>query len=90
MNGAAIVSPPCKTSPQTKRVTRFDAEIVGDHCLNSTISALRKYGVDIERRQTTRPTRFGKDARCCEYWLTPDNYDVAERMLEAKRKGVSA
>jgi len=52
-------------------VTRFDAELVGDHCLHSTISDIQKYhGIRVERNYTKRPGQFG-EIRCCEYWLKP-------------------
>ncbi|MDB4224948.1 hypothetical protein N9850_14380 [Granulosicoccus sp.] len=52
-------------------VTRFDAEMIGDHVLNSTIPQIEKYDrLRIERIWTIRNSRFGKPVRCCEYWLS--------------------
>ena len=59
------------------KVTRFDAEWIGDHCFNSTISEITNIDrIIVDRIPTKRPTRFGKSADCKEYWLQ-------ERALEA-------
>ena len=41
-------------------LTRFDAEQLGDHCLNSTISGLSKqHDLELLRRWVKVPNRFG-------------------------------
>lgn len=39
-------------------LNRFEAECVGDHCLNSTVAALRQDGFVIHDEWETIPTRF--------------------------------
>ncbi|AGR72377.1 hypothetical protein GSH05_32260 [Burkholderia pseudomallei] len=51
-------------------LNRFDAERLGDHCLNTTISTLRGEGWLIAGEWETIPTRFGKTARVLRYRLT--------------------
>lgn len=51
-------------------LNRFDAEHMGDHCLNTTISTLRGEGWLIAGEWETVPTRFGKTARVLRYRLT--------------------
>lgn len=50
-----------------RTLNRFDAEVVGDHCLNSTVSALRADGNLINGQWERVPTRFGKKARVLRY-----------------------
>ncbi len=53
-----------------RTITRFDAERIGEHCLNTTVSVITsKDRVIVNRRETKRPTRFGKPTDCKEYWL---------------------
>ncbi|MCR9258328.1 MAG: helix-turn-helix domain-containing protein [Pseudomonadaceae bacterium] len=69
---------PHNTKPRTKTHTiltalqrgslnRFEAERIGDHALNSTVSALRKKGHNISSEWETVPTRFGKPTRLKRY-----------------------
>ncbi len=52
------------------KVTRFDAEYIGDHCLNSTVSDIEHIDcVKVSRQWTKRPTRFGRPVDCSEYWI---------------------
>ena len=52
------------------RVTRFDAERIGDHCLNTTVSEIGRHeGIKISRAKTRRLTRFGGETYCKEYWV---------------------
>jgi hypothetical protein len=53
-------------------LNRFDAERLGDHCLNSTIAELRAKGVVILALWEEVPTRFGRDVWVKRYWA----YDV--------------
>jgi len=50
-----------------RSLNRFDAEILGDHALNSTIARLRGEGVLIVDEWEQVPTRFGKQARVKRY-----------------------
>ncbi|MDW9254401.1 helix-turn-helix domain protein [Burkholderia thailandensis] len=51
-------------------LNRFEAERMGDHCLNTTISTLRGEGWLIAGEWETVPTQFGKMARVLRYRLT--------------------
>lgn len=63
-------------------VTRFDAEHAGDHCLNTTISEIGNIdGFIVSRRDTKRPTRFGKDTDCKEYWLEQSQIEAVDSFL---------
>ena len=50
-----------------RTLNRFEAEVVGDHCLNSTVSILRAYGYLIDGQWEQVQTRFGKKARVLRY-----------------------
>lgn len=50
-----------------RSLNRFEAERIGDHALNSTISVLRAEGHNIIDRWEEVPTRFGKTARVKRY-----------------------
>ena len=64
------------------KVTRFDAEWFGDHCLNTTVSEIgRLDGIHISRNETKRPTRFGKQTDCKEYYLNESQLHKAESYL---------
>lgn len=52
------------------RLTRFDAEKIGDHAFNSTVAALGAMGVSIAREPITIQGRFGP-IHCKRYWLEP-------------------
>jgi hypothetical protein len=50
-------------------LNRFEAERLGDHCLNSTIAKLRECGIAIHSAWETVPSRFSKrGARVLRYW----------------------
>jgi len=69
-------------SKQSRPITRFDVEAIGDHCLNTTISEIGRIdGIKVERRDVKRPTRFGKDTDCKEYWLESKQIGQAENIL---------
>ncbi|XOV81652.1 MAG: helix-turn-helix domain-containing protein [bacterium] len=48
-------------------LNRFEAERLGDHCLPSSISALRMKGYNVMAEWETVPTRFGKPCRVKRY-----------------------
>lgn len=50
-----------------RSLNRFEAERIGDHCLHSTVAALRSEGYNILDRWEEVPTRFGKSARVKRY-----------------------
>lgn len=73
-NKAALLSKPAQDFLQTNHTTkidrvlaalkmpgglnRFQAERIGDHCLNSTVAALREDGFDIHDEWEVVPTRY--------------------------------
>ena len=72
------------------RVTRFDSERVGDHCLPTTISELQSLeGIAVSREMTKRPTRFGKPISCAQYWLDRENIGKAQKLLAHQLGGDS-
>ena len=54
---------------QKRSLNRFEAERYGDHCLNSTISSLRKDGYIIYGVMEKVPNRFGTMTRVMRYFL---------------------
>lgn len=53
-------------------LNRFEAERLGDHCLNSTIAIIRQmYGDKLIQRREIVPSRFtDKGVHVNRYWLT--------------------
>ena len=52
-------------------LNRFEAERLGDHCLNSTIAELRADGCVIHSEWEVVPTRFNpRGVRVLRYWMT--------------------
>lgn len=58
-----------------KGLNRFEAERIGDHCLNSTVAVIREqYGNRLIQRWETVPNRFSdKGVRVLRYWIVGDN-----------------
>lgn len=52
-----------------RSLNRFEAEHMGDHCLPSTISELRKEGHVIHAADEQVMTRFGRHVRVKRYYL---------------------
>ena len=63
-----------------RKMTRFDAEPLGDHCLPSTVSGLERFGITISRRTVRIEGRHGT-FHCAEYWLEDDERQRARIML---------
>lgn len=60
----------------------FEAEPLGDHCLNSTVSALANYcGLEFHRQWETVPTRFGVSVRVIRYSLADSSMEAAHAIL---------
>ncbi len=83
-----------KTFPQTKiarvlaylisgaSLNRFEAEHMGDHCLNSTIAVLaNKYGLQFQRPRERVPNRFGTLTGVIRYTLPANQHDRAMSVL---------
>ncbi|MDO8402624.1 MAG: hypothetical protein Q7T27_03920 [Pseudomonas sp.] len=61
---------------------RFEAEDLGDHCLNTTISTLaNRYGLFIERHFERVPNRWGKPCRVKRYSLPFSERENARKVL---------
>lgn len=52
-----------------RSLNRFEAEGYGDHCLHSTISALKAEGHIFDSRPEKVPTRFGRPVQVKRYFL---------------------
>jgi len=73
-------------------LNRFEAERLGDHCLNSTISDLaNEYSLNVLRRPEKVPNNWGAPCRAVRYSLPHSERDRAELVLEhlqrTKREG---
>lgn len=63
-------------------LTRFEAEKIGDHALNTTISIIGGKGIDVSREPIVLEGRYGT-IHCKRYWLEPDERASAQRLLGA-------
>jgi hypothetical protein len=63
-------------------LNRFEAEVLGDHCLNSTISELaNRHGLAFKRLPERVPNRWGKPCRVIRYGLSPSEVEKARKVL---------
>ena len=70
-----------------KRLHRFQAERMGDHTLNSSVSYIQKsYGLLFKRRRVDVPNRFGSTTSVCEYWLDEAGQELAKNLLPPNKK----
>ena len=54
-----------------KSLNRFEAEKLGDHCLNSTVYSLcQDYGLQIPRKYEKVTNRFGGTSKVKRYWFS--------------------
>lgn len=68
-------------------LNRFDAERIGDHCLNTTISVLaNNYALLIVRTPEKVPNRFGRKTRVNRYSLPYSEYERAAKLLQVLTK----
>lgn len=71
-------------------LNRFEAERIGDHCLNSTIAQLRGKGVQLVDEWEKVPSRGRRGYTLCKrYWVRsePGNLERVRRMLETSQRG---
>ena len=71
-------------------LNRFEAERIGDHCLNSTIAQLRGKGVKLADEWENVPSRGSRGfTRVKRYWVKsePGNLERVRRMLETSQGG---
>lgn len=63
-------------------LNRFEAETLGDHCLNSTISELtNRHGLAFTRQPERVPNRWGKPCRVIRYGLPSSETVIAAKVL---------
>lgn len=63
-------------------LNRFEAERIGDHCLNSTISTLaNSYGLTFSRTPEKSPNRWGAPCDCKRYGLPVSERQRAHNVL---------
>ncbi len=68
-----------------KKLHRFNAERLGDHCLNTSVSDLQiKYGIYFSRKFIRVPNRFGSMTSVKLYWLENENLAKARDILGMK------
>jgi hypothetical protein len=60
---------------------RFDGEKIGCHALHSVVAFFESKGLRLERKTISVPTRWGADAHVALYWLAPESYPLAARLL---------
>lgn len=68
-------------------LNRFEAERLGDHCLNSTISALANvYLLSFKRQPERVPNRWGAPCNVTRYSLPPSEYKRACAVLASMKR----
>lgn len=71
-------------------INRFEAELIGDHCLPSTISDLvHDHGLSLNRIQERVPNRWGTPCNVTRYSLPADQYKPARAVLVYLRRKTS-
>lgn len=71
-------------------LNRFEAERIGDHCLNTTVSILRGKGIIILDTWEKVPSRGARgETNVKRYWVAPEpkNIDRVRALLGAERGG---
>lgn len=65
-----------------KRLNRFEAERLGDHCLHTTISDLQiRHLIRFNRTWVKVPNRFGSKTRVMSYWLDGEDLARANQII---------
>jgi hypothetical protein len=68
-------------------LNRFEAERLGDHCLNSTVSALaNRYGLAIQRKTERVPNNWGAPCHVNRYSLPRSQYERAAIVLSQLKR----
>ncbi|WP_349618086.1 hypothetical protein [Azotobacter salinestris] len=63
-------------------LNRFEAELLGDHCLNSTIAKLaHSYGLEFHRQPEKVPNRWGAPCDVTRYSLPESQHQRARAVL---------
>jgi len=64
-----------------RKLHRFIAEPIGDHCLHSTVSTIEsEHSLEFSRERITVPTRFGT-TNVTLYWFDADNQAKAQQLV---------
>lgn len=72
---------------QGKRLHRFSAERLADHCLPSTVSRLqRKHSIEFSREWVKVPNRFKKQTRVKLYFLQGEHLFKAQAIVSGRAK----
>jgi hypothetical protein len=72
---------------QGKRLHRFSAERLADHCLPSTISSLRrKHSITFSREWVEVPNRFKKQIRVKLYYLQGAHLFKAQAIVSGRAR----
>jgi hypothetical protein len=72
---------------QGKRLHRFSAERLADHCLPSTVSSLqRKHSIEFSREWVEVPNRFRKQTRVKLYYLQGEHLFKAQAIVSGRVK----
>lgn len=67
-------------------LNRFEAERIGDHCLNSTVSTLaNRHGLAFHRQRESVPNRFGGRTSVNRYRLAESSRTAALDLLNRWR-----
>lgn len=69
-------------APLTRSLNRFQAERIGDHCINSTVAKLEQKGITILREPENVPGFAGTVAHVMRYSIAPTSRDRALALLE--------
>ena len=70
-----------------ERLHRFQAERLGDHTLNSTISDIQKrHRVYFQRNRIRVKNRFGSETSVMQYWLDDSGQERAKLLLIETKK----
>ena len=72
---------------QGKRLHRFSAERLADHCLPTTVSDLqRKHSITFSREWIEVQNRFNRPTRVKLYFLEGENLSKAQRIVYRRAK----
>ncbi|GAB3471364.1 hypothetical protein [Azotobacter salinestris] len=68
-------------------LNRFEAELLGDHCLNSTVAKLaNQYGLEFQRQPEKVPNRWGAPCDVTRYSLPESQHQRARAVLALLNK----
>lgn len=71
-------------------LNRFEAERIGDHCLNSTIAVLaNRHGLKFQRQRERVPNRFGTHTDVTRYSLPAAQHEHALNAMRHLNAGAN-